>query len=136
MAMAVSATPGELDFPEPTNGVGAMEIRILRAELLAGNKMSLFNALDNGGESLVEQGGDSQPRTTSNGEVLSVAISVDQNKTLYVPMGRSSFRVADQTVRYIQRRIGFNYTPVCGASTNRDHHMCSNRQIAQTMNWG
>ena len=66
---------------EVTKGMDAMRIRIVRAELLAGCQVSIYNAPIDGDLALAEQGPDSQPRTTTNGAILSVSISAEQNNT-------------------------------------------------------
>ena len=50
MAMAMGRE--ELDFSEPTRGMAAMRVRILRAELLAGCQLSVFSSPDDGGNLL------------------------------------------------------------------------------------
>ena len=71
-----------LDCSDPTRGMAAMRVRILRAELLAGCMLSVFSSIDDGEEAVVAQGSDAQPRTTSTGAILSVTVSAEQNNTL------------------------------------------------------
>ena len=81
MALGAPLMADEPNPPEITKGMSAMRIRIIRAELLAGSKVLVFSAPMDGDEALVDQGVDAQPRATSNGAVLSVSISPEQNST-------------------------------------------------------
>ena len=63
--------------------------------------MTVYSAALGGEIALVEQGPDSQPRTTTNGAVLSVRISGDRNSTFAraVRMGKKVFISRDGTNR-------------------------------------
>ena len=73
---------GELPvYEEPTKGMAAMRMRLVRAELQAGCAMSVFNAVLGGDEAIVRYGIEGHPRTTSIGALLSVTVSGEQNST-------------------------------------------------------
>ena len=71
----------DLAYAEPTRGMAAMRMRILRAELLSGGSLAVYNALENGDEVSITAGAETQPRTTSTGALLSVVVSAVQNST-------------------------------------------------------
>ena len=121
VALDAPSEAEDLNPHEITEGVASMSIRIVRAELLAGSKVSVFNSPLGGDEALVEQGTDPHPRTTSNGAVLSVSISLGKNNTSSRSIRVDRwifFREADRAALFIRRRTDSNFTPVCGFSGN------------------
>ena len=77
----VDAEQPPVDYNEPTMGMTAMRVRIIRAEMQAGCRLSVFNALIDGDEAIVEYGEDNQPRATSTGALFSIKIADGQNNT-------------------------------------------------------
>ena len=78
---ALAAAVGDMVYAEPTKGMEAMRMRILRAELLSGGSMAVYNAIESGDEVSITSGTETQPRATSTGALLSVMVSADQNST-------------------------------------------------------
>ena len=70
-----------LDYVEPAKGMAAMRMRILRAELQAACKLSVYDAETDGNEVMADVGELPQPRTTSTGALIPVSVSGDQNST-------------------------------------------------------
>ena len=60
-----------IDYTEPTKGMGAVRMRILRAEMQAGCALPAPNAVADGDESTVEHGGGGRPQTTSTCAMIS-----------------------------------------------------------------
>ena len=56
-----------IDYADPTKGVAAMRVRILRAEILAGCAMSVFDAETDGEKAVTAIGPEIQPRATPAG---------------------------------------------------------------------
>ena len=78
---AMAAASDDLVYAEPTKGMPAMRMRILRAELLSVGSLAVYNAVDNGEEVSISAGTEPRPRTTSTGALLSVSVSAEQNNT-------------------------------------------------------
>ena len=69
------------EYVEPTKGMTAMRVRILRAELQAGCSISAYDAEHDGEEVVTQMGTEAYPRTTSTGASFSVTVSQEQNGT-------------------------------------------------------
>ena len=69
------ADPLPAEYTEPTMGMAAMRVRIVRSELKAGCMLSVFNAMIDGGAAAINYGEESQPVATSTGALMSVEIS-------------------------------------------------------------
>ena len=68
-------------YSEPTAGANAARVRIIRAEMQSGSRLTSPNALVDGDESIAEYGEDNQHRATSSGDFASVSVSVGPNNT-------------------------------------------------------
>lgn len=71
----------KLDYADPTRGMAAMRMRILRAELKDGCMLSVPNAVESGEESMLALGNAAQPRATSTGALVSASSPVGENAT-------------------------------------------------------
>ena len=70
-----------MDHIEPTKGMDAMRMGILRAELKDGCSLSVYDAQTDGNDAITTIGGAQQQGTTSTGAFISVSAPNEQTMT-------------------------------------------------------